>query len=589
VKVYKFWAEPRSDADRQMLRHQLAVAATYRRDLAHIENRARRLLRAIMLLPKDQQAPHRATLTDGQKAANYAARTRAREAGCSWGTCGRVDDALDQSRRTTAIQDDVSTFASRDEGLLAVQYQRHLLPPMCKARNLPCPRCGGHDAHKRLSVVKWRPVLASSLIGGDDSYVRISADLVGRPTLRARRSDAGGTGAEHLRVLSFRVGSDGRDPIFAALYTAMDGHGRGVKARERGLHPLPDARVVWVCLSCITTGLRQRWELIVSVDEECRGEPDSVRAACVGIDIGWRRVDGGIRTAYWAGSDGESGELVIPDEVVDRKGKSDSLLSIRDREQNEVAAEWRAWVMALPADHPVRVEGVARAMHMWKRVGRYVSLSRLWERHRVDGDDEMFARVQRWLAHDRHLLAWQTHNRRRLSHQVADRVDQLMIQLARKYEVVAVERRGMVPQLVRRDATEDGEHALEVARKRIGVVAPGSVRMAAEQWSRKYGAIFRELDPADTTASCASCGDEMEGDRAQIELRCPRCGTIDQDRNAALNLQRRASAAVGRELAEALAPRSSSATPKKLPSRRTRRRVIPGPLETAHVTDGQDS
>lgn len=548
MKVYRFWAEPRTTADREKCQQQLNAAAVYRRDLSHIENCARKLSRSIQSLPKEQQVEFNKMISTGQKVANKVARTRARAAGCAWGTCGRVDDAIDQSRRTTKFFDDLSTFASSSEGLLAVQFQRHESDP------------------------KWRPVLASSLIGGDNNHVRISSTLVGKSTLRSQRS-GNNAGAENLRILSFRVGSEERSPIFVEFYTAMDGYGRGAKTRERGYKPLPDARVIWVCISCHTVGLRQRWELLVTVDEECRGEPDPVRAECVGIDIGWRRVEGGIRTAYWAGSDGDHGELIIPDSVVNRKSKSDSLLSIRDNERNDIAAQWRTWIGTLPLTHPVRIEAVSRAMHAWKKVGRYVGLFRLWGQHRVDGDAQLYLLVQTWLQHDRHLLAWQANNRKRLTNQVGDRVDQLMINLARKYKIVAVEERGMVSKLVRRGASGE-KPAVEVARKRIGVVAPGSITSAAEQWSKKYGAIFHEVNPAYTSSTCSKCGLKMEGDLSQLVLHCSQCGECDRDRNAATNIQRRASREMRQKSAESLELRSSTGTTKKLPARRTRRKVV---------------
>jgi transposase len=528
-----------------------------------------------------------------------------------------VEDAFDQSQRTTKVWDDLSRHVSRDEGLLAVQYQRH--------ENNP----------------RWKPMIASSLVGGSDTFVQIGGELIGKPTKRAasilgetvksrldeamvgnqgtadamanlspqeldelearRVATPMPTGAKRLRTLRFRIGSNGRQPIWANLYTLMH-------------RPLPEARVTWVKLSCRRTGLRYRWQLLVVVDEECRGTPDPQRAATVGVDIGWRKhADGSIRVAYWVGSDGREGELAIPEVVHQRKGKSDSLRAIRDRERNEVAARWRQWIFGssaavtetetetadpdpgagtgIPVSHPVRVAAVA--MHAWSRMGRYLTLARIWRDNRIPGDEELFDRVQAWFKHDRHLLAWDAHNRRRMALQIQGRVDDLAVRLARQYEVVAVEKRGMVPDLIKKnDAHDQDEERLRaLSAARTSLVAPASMRMALERHAKKYGALYREVDPAYTTRDCAECGAEREiGDTKDLRLTCNRCGASeDQDRTAGRNIGRRARAQVDAERAEALAPESTGSKPKKLGPRRNRRKVVAGPLENAAVSPPSDS
>ena len=575
MKVYKYWAEPASRADAGLLRQQLGRAASYRRDLVRIENAARALRRSVLALPKDERAEYLDRITAAQRIEVKRSRDRARAAdasglGCSWGTCAQVDDAFDSSQRTTRVWDDLSGRVARDEGLLAVQYQRHESDP------------------------RWRPVIASGLVGGSDTFVQIGGALVGKPTRRAARlaiagppseNDEPPTGAKRLRTLKFRIGSNGRQPVWVNLYTLLH-------------RDLPDARVTWVKLSCRRTGLRYRWQLLVVVDEECRGTPSPGRARSVGVDIGWRKHDdGSIRVAYWVGSDGREGELAIPEVVHRRKGKSDSLRSIRDRERNEVAAAWRQWIFGtaeqstgIPSDHPVRV--AASGMHAWSRMWRYVTLAGIWRDNRIPGDDGIYDNVQEWLSHDRHLLAWESHNRRRMALQIQGRVDGLAVMLARQYEIVAVEKRGMVPDLVRKDDSHDRdeERLRALSAARTGLVAPASMRKALESFSRKYGGLYREVDPAYTTRRCGSCGFDRDSDARELVLTCGNCGVSeDQDRTAARNIAQRASDQVESERAEALDPASSGSKPRKLGARRNRKRANPGPLESPVLTSGSDS
>jgi transposase len=599
MKVYRYWAEPATADDSRLLMQQLARAASYRRELARLENHARAMQRSILALPKEERKPYQTAVQQAQRAATKAARDRARETtadslGCSWGTCGQVDDAFDGSQRTTKLHVDVSTHAPRDEGLLAVQYQRHESNP------------------------KWEATMASALVGGDDTFVQIGDELVGKPKRRA----PGTTGAKRLQTLRFRVGSNGRAPIWANLYILMH-------------RPLPDARVTWVKLSCRRVGLRHRWFLLVVVDEECRGVPDQQRGSEVGVDIGWRRRDdGAIRVAYWWGSDGREGELAIPERVTRRKGKSDSLKSIRDRERNEVAALWRGWIFGstsavptmetdtmlspvtsaapsssaddyllatsaalitgvdsahgIPVDHPVRV--AAKAMHMWTRMGHFVVLARLWDSHRVPGDEAIYARVQEWLKHDRHLYAWEANNRRRMALQVCALIDGLAVQLARQYDMIAVEERGMVAEIVKKDPEhdQDEERLRALSATRMGIVAPASMRAALERFAKKYGALYREVNPAHTTRDCAECGAaRVVDDPAELMLGCDKCGVVeDQDRTAARNILNRARLELEAERAEALTPTSAGPKAKRMGPRRTRRAAKPAATETDNNQEG---
>lgn len=578
MKVYRYWAQPMSAQDNFLLMDQLAKAAAYRRRLTDIENRCRVLVRALIAsgMSEAEQDQLRVQIVNAQRSAVKAARDQARSPthmgtpvysgvgsgrrlidprdlpGAAWGTCGQVDDSVDMARRTTKFSSDLRTHVPRDEGILAVQYQQHKSDP------------------------RWRPVMADELVGGDDSFVHLGDELIAK----AKRPDQR-PGAKRLTHLKFRIGSNGRSPIWANLYTLLH-------------RPLPHARVTWIKLSCERVGLRYNWALIVVVDEECRGRPDDERADGVGVDIGWRMVPSGIRIAVWHGTDGRHGELVIPEETYRRKGKSDSLRSIRDRERNEVAQALRKWIFGeddqpgLPVDHPVRV--AAHSMHQWLRVGRYVHLTHVWQSNRLPGDGMMWEYVQKWLQHDRHLYAWEVNNRRRMALSVRARVEELAVRLARQYRMLAVECRGMVPALVKASGSDD-EWLRALNATRTGMVAPASVRKMLEQYALKYGALYREEDPADTTRDCDACGVRREiEDQSQLFLTCPSCGTTsDQDMTAARNILRRATARVAQEAAEALEPVSSSGKRKKLAARRNRRRQIDKPLETADATCGRVS
>jgi len=553
MKQYKYWCQPFSADDDRLLRGQLRLAADYRRSLAHLENRRRFLLRAIVKLPKEERPPFYALIKEPHNAEARRLRSlivkppRDGELGLAWGTYLLVEDAMDQSQRTTKALGDVGTFAARDEGLVGIHIQ-------------------------------GRKIDAMSLVGGEDPFIRIGAELRGK----VRRRD-GNLGAPRLRDLLIRVGSNGRQPIFAKLHILMH-------------RPLPHANLSWVKLRCRKIGPSYRWEVGFTVDEVSTGQPHVDRAEAVGIDIGWRQTDHGVRIAYWQGSDGRSGELIIPQGVVDRDGKSDSLRAIRDRERNENVVRLLAfrenisaalskgadgkWDGATSATSSDEVDPRAHwceattHMHAWTRMGRFIGLFRAWSNARFSGDEQAFEATAAWLKHERHLYSWEAFNRRRQSFQVKGRIDALVVALVKRYETVGLEQRGMVPELVKRDIEHDGEEkALQRNNaKKMHACSPALVRMTLERFALKYGAAYVEIDPAYTTIDCAECSWRREeiADWSALDIACPACGVVeDQDKTAARNLLKMALASATDATVE-----KSGKTKKKMSARRTRKRVI---------------
>ncbi len=528
MRVYRYWAEPLQD-DLPALREQLKLAAAYARVLAEIENRARVLVRAKV---KSE------VFFKEQASARRWAYAQARKAGLGWGTCLKIAEAVEHSRRTTGLQQDLRTHYPHGEGLVAVQIQA------------------------------TKPLSSEDLVGGQDTRARIGADLV------ARREG----GARRLQVISLRVSStEDRQPVWVRLHALLH-------------RPLGSGQVKWVLVTASRCGPKLRWSLQVTVDEATSASPNAVtvtRGAC-GLDIGWRRMpDRGIRIAYWYGSDGAEGELRIPADVIARNSKADDLRSIRDRNRADV--QLRLHMLRDSKGVPDWYREATTTLHVWKRTGYFVRLVDVWRNRRWSGDEDAWHAVEAWLHHDRHLWAWEANNRRRQSLQVAGRVRQFAVELARRYGVISVERTGIVPSLVRRREGASGEEQAlrRVAAMRMHGCSPALVRRELAWIAPKYGATLIEQNPAFTTQDCAECDHrrmEVE-DWSSLDITCAACGVVeDQDRTAARNLLRLASAPVPTKAGEPLA---SSVKKQKLSVRRTRKRVVSSPLanDAASVED----
>ena len=407
--VYRYWCEPASDADEDILLGQIRLSAEYRRELALIENRSRVLWRArqgrfadsvraevrvlrtdddkweeiqSVLHPEpdvdpddgddgddggDDVSDHaddhddrddrdedvtRSSMIDrlmslgsgisrdaalllveedmivtAQSAARCAARADVVRQGLYWGTYQHAEDGASASFRSTPLHDDVMTSFSRVEGCVAV----HLQP----ARRLVA----------------------------DDEWIRVG------PVVRhgSEIDRSGRVRPARHREVKIRVGSTGRSPRWATVHVLMH--------REMPA----DGVVSWAVVKTHRVGSKLRWAICVTVGGSpafgrSRQHADADRASCVGVDIGWRQVDGGVRVAYWWGSDGRSGEVVVPDRVLGADAKADSLRSIRDDNKNLIRDEIRAWVKSISAltDQELRERNEALELELRQRCEDFI-------------------------------------------------------------------------------------------------------------------------------------------------------------------------------------------------------------------------
>lgn len=563
IRCYKYFAMPASAADSAALHHQCKLAGDYRRVLVDIENRQRALLRALWATPmrdipiaerkawrdaggnavikawtaSDEYKTWRSTIQKAGFATCKVAYNAAGAAGLAWGTRLAVGEAVDHARRTTDWVDDLRNTSSNR---VAVQIQ--LTKPLSGLNVV-----GGEDT--RLQIGSEPYALGATIDGFRVRATEASYNRGGN--LRPRR----------LREAKLRIGTvvDGRDPIWAALHVLMH-------------RPLPDGQIKGAWAQRHMVGGRWKWEFVVSIDLGERLAPVHPRSelSCA-IDLGWRRRDNGVRVAYWIGSDGMSNEIVIPIEVERRKAKSDDLRSIRDKRRNEFVPRLRAWL----DDHRgTWLDEALVHVAQWLRMGHFVGLERTWREKRVEGDDRIYADLVAFLKQDRHLHAWQANNLEKMARQIRGRFDAVAHDLCAKYGLVAIED-------LRLTELKEIDDPARINARSIQKLAPGELLRAVKQAAGKYGTVVHEIDPAYSTLQCSACLEIRQvPDQSALVLTCNHCGVAeDQDRTAALNLLR-ASGQMRSDDGGPLADGSPTKTKKKLPPRRTRKKVAIVPLAT---------
>jgi hypothetical protein len=215
--------------------------------------------------------------------------------------------------------------------------------------------------------------------------------------VRLRRG-GGKDGDRRYGVLSLRVGSDGRDPVWAEWPIKLH--------RE-----IPDAAVwKWVRVSVRHEGRRERWSCEITVDDPSPMARDLDRAlsGCIAIEWEWSDTANGIRVARWADDRGESGDVVLPLPIAAGIRKPDGIRAVRDIIDNDFRERLaRAIVEAkLPAGHWLLRETATLAL--WKSPTRLYRLAQRWT---DESAPKAKAMLLEWRKRDEHLWDYEACSR----------------------------------------------------------------------------------------------------------------------------------------------------------------------------------
>jgi hypothetical protein len=318
--------------------------------------------------------------------------------------------------------------------------------------------------------------------------------------------------------------------------------------------PPADARIAMAQI--VRTRVAGHWSygFCLTVDE---GPVVPLRdGPAVAVDVGWRRKrDGGLRVAFWVGSDGAKGEVLCPVDTEIELMKASELRSLRDEKFNVARERLGAWIAG--AAVPDWLRDATSTLREWRSQQRLAALALRWRGQRFDGDQQAYDALGAWRRQDRHLWEWEANVRQQAEARRRDAYRRLAHDLAERYAVLIVEDMRL-PDVQRRPAPEDGPAGEgRVQRNTARIAAPGFLRQAIAQAAPWRGAVYRQADAKLTTRVHHACGQRVDVDyAADVEVYCPFCRAwYDQDENAAWNLLARASGEVTQEERESLAKR----------------------------------
>lgn len=338
-------------------------------------------------------------------------------------------------------------------------------------------------------------------------------------------------------IAHFRIGTKDGAPIFVKVPICVD------------RMPPDNAKVKWAHLICEVSGSTEHWKLMLAVQwPDANKKPDCANSGAVGINLGWPKVDGGIRVCTWVGSDGQSGELILPKHQIDALDYFDRLRSIQDKMFNDARDKLIAWLEKAKMEARFVPEWLVKgadSLHLWHSARRLCRLMDYWRDHRFAGDEDVFLplyghRVMRdgkphyegFRLQWRHVNDMEEGRRRRLNAQRKHLYLNFAAMLRRKYKTLCVDssdyaEMGKKPIVGVED--KQSQHLRRMSR----LASVGMLRMFLKQSM----ANIVEVDSKHITQTCCKCKRIMDVDASgERMISCPHCGDVkDQDLNAAMN------------------------------------------------------
>jgi hypothetical protein len=417
-RVYQFGLRPPTEGE-ALVRAQLRGAHAYRNDLVAIERGRRSALRVVddteevraavekvQTATKSSRKTAVTALREARKTARAAAKdelarieelnaeiTKAayNEAACAWGT--RLDiAAAHQQARSAPLYGDDAIEPSDPKFVRGPRHQDHF--PADDPRGVWWLQEG------QIAVQLQGGLPTTSALRGDDTRVRIV--LTGEGS-RGRR----------YGVLWVRVGSEGRDPVWAKWPIKMH-------------RAIPDAASwKWVRVSLRPEATREHWSVEITVDDPAphSHERDTSLTSAIAIEWEWSMLDSeDIRVARWADTRGGSGEVCLPASIAKGIRKTDGLRAVRDVVLNEMRPKLQSAIRESEGAGskgagskgalPLWLREAGNTLHLWKSPSRFRDLARRWRMAKCDAARDAYEILDAWEGREMHLYDYECGARR---------------------------------------------------------------------------------------------------------------------------------------------------------------------------------
>lgn len=422
---------------------QIRAGHDYYNRLIEIE-RWRRLLHAVGTI-------------DAKELAAQAVRDARAACGAYWGTYLLIEEAVQRAAKS------VAHFRAKRDGKCpcgaAVAIGDWI--EVATHRIVGCTRCGpALGFHRwrndgRIGVQLQGGLSVPDLLSGRDRRARLRRDpgvSAHHPTTSAKRW-----------LLDIRVGSEGRDPIWATVPVRL----------HRALPS--DGRVKWIVLHARCVGTDTDWSITISVEGAHGSELPAPDLGAAGVD-----VDIATGTVAWIDEHGTVETFALPARLDERMRKTYDLHSIRGQHFAAVVdvlrqsdrGPWPAWL-----------HDAARRFSIWldkHAIGQLDALALHWRANRFDGDAELHSMIESWRVKNRHLYAWESHRRGNALRERRERYRLLAVRLAR-HSTVAVRQVDLSKWARRKDISEEqGQRQLAAPHELLDCIHDAVKRAGGE-------------------------------------------------------------------------------------------------------------
>lgn len=286
----------------------------------------------------------------------------------------------------------------------------------------------------------------------------------------------------------------------------------------------------------------------VCVTVRCPAEPLRDHGSVVGIDLGWRSVEGGVRVGVIASTEKltlptqpevaavirplASGavEVIVPDEWRDVLAHTAGIRSLRDLVLDGI----RTTISDALNEGVEGIEATAADIARWRSPARFVRLARDWP-----NDHPLAKMLTAWRLQDKHLWEIEANERDQITARRRDTYRKVADWMCSpEVGLVAIEEMSLAPLVEKPDLDESDERQAVLARIQRTVAAPGELRSSIAIAAARRGIRVAAVDPSGTSRIHLVCGTEVQGDLAEsIMVWCPTCEiAFDQDVNAARHL-----------------------------------------------------
>lgn len=459
-----------------------------------------------------------------------------KERRCAWGTGGLVERAMEESAKMP------------------------LWDKFAEEQDPDCPRWKGEGS----IGVQINGGASLEEVFGAHTFIHIDpvSKLAWSAPTRGERKRASRT------VLSLRVASDGKEPVWACWPMIMH-------------RAIPDGAVVKsAAVHVFKVGPHEKWYVTITVDDRCCRRIQPKTHGAIAIDVGWRQFDNELRACTWY--DGkDTGELRLPGAVVPYSGVKrhrynvadvgaalrypDDLKSIRSKNLTAALTALTKglaqltlpkWMLMRTVKHtedcPTQPQALAH-IQQWRSQARLSMLCQHWRDNRFAGDTCAYEELEVWRKQDRHLWTWETAQRAKSLGRRKDIYRVFAAKLADRYSTLILEDFDLPP-IIKRKKAGEGHHAQQPAHNRV-LVATYTLRDALKNAFTVRGGTVRKVPPQFTTMTCNVCGSVEEFDAAgKVKHTCKNGHTWDQDTNASINLWELGTAASYRAKEEKIKP-----------------------------------